>query len=276
MSASGVAQDYKGRALTPTMNLDFDCVYDSSRAENASVREQENEIEAELHAKAEVLDQESYDSYNRRIHSISQDYHAISNQYKIEWQRHCQELATRQRQEARQLEEKWRFARLTELNKQEMEAEERIQSAKLLAACGQWDDAAQLRREAENHKRDEKTPGMKNLDTKYFRFYKQMMRRHECEFQNLYEHLRGLMHILRLKAMSAKSNAGADLRKGQADNSTKICEIAIQSIKTPDVRHRVLQEYSPRKTISANCSPYNAKQKMSRSIATPRPIRAHH
>jgi hypothetical protein len=64
--------------------------------------------------------------------------------------------------------------------------------------------------------------------------------------------------------MTAKSNAGADLRKGQVDNSTKICEIAIHSIKTPDVRHRVLQEYSPRKTSSASSSPYKSKRKASK------------
>ena len=241
--------------LAAIFNLDFERAHQLSRRRyNYNDTEA---IEEQLHyeEQAQLLEQQNFDNYNEEINLISKDYLKAAENYKTVWQHYCMELVEKQREEADQLEKKWRITRKKELNRNCLKAESSLSTARLLALCEQYDEAIDIRNSAQGDNMPlQKSPELKQIDREFAKRYKIMTKRHFSEFQQLHKHLCTLLKTLREKASALKKNAEANLQVENARNATLIIQTIAKDAISPLAKEKVISSFSPRSKKGSSVS----------------------
>lgn len=232
--------------ISAILDLDFERASGISKQKKQVQQDEVADEEAFYQDQADVLSQQNQAKYNQTLEVISQEFHETSNKFKIVWQGYCKDLVARQRQEADELEQKWREARNIEITRMTEAAKARLSTAKVLAMCEQFEKAAELRDTAQQFINNEKTERVKALDRDYTKQYRHMTKRHFLEFQYLHQHLKKHLKILKEKAETQKIDAEATLRTEEVHNASMIMETVARNPRSPIARDNLMKSFSPR------------------------------
>jgi hypothetical protein len=243
-SSADLAQE----ELQAILSLDFEralALFKQKTEGEASTAEAE---EAHYQAEAERLLQENEDAYNAQLERISKAFLDESGTYKDIWQRLSQSLVLRQREEAGDLEEKWRKARNIERRRKDETANVQLETARVLAMCQKFEEAIETRNAAQALKADDQTPELQAIDSDFSTRYRALIARHETEFQDLFQHLNSLIQALKDRAQGQRTVANAQLKTQNAANARMIIESVSRHAVSTVARDKVIQAFSPRTT----------------------------
>lgn len=198
---------------------------------------------------AEKLKQNSIIEYEREIDSITQAYLEETDAILQEGKDTCLQMVEDQREEFSRLEKEWRAARASQIESETESYRTRIATAKVLASYNCMDSAKKIKNSIQEQTAD-RSDELKEIDRLYMMQFKMMLKRHERDFTLLHD---------RVKARVASSKREAELQKLKADsdketNDSQIPIVIMTSVslqaKHEETKKRIMQEFSPRKTVS--------------------------
>lgn len=232
------------------LNLDFERAFVVSQRnmqiQTAKLYEESENEHAYYQNQSEMLTQQIFEEYNTELTDIRQTYLDNAEYYKTVWQDYCKKLVQKQRDEAALLETKWREARNHIIRNTKETMNTKLATARLLAMCKLFDDAIEVREEAQTIGDKKKSPEIRKIDREFAKQYKNMTSRHYAEFQYLYQHLRSLMSTLRTKADTMRKTAEANLEVEKARNNAIIIKTVAEDNVSRTAKERIFQDFSPR------------------------------
>lgn len=274
MSFEEELAEIEQKEVSAILDLDFERALDISKQRKQTQQDEADDEEAFYQEQAEILSQKNQAIYNQKLESISQEFLENSNKFKQLWQGYCNALAERQRDEAHELEQKWRQARSVEIQRTTEAAKARLSTARVLAMCQQFEKAVEVRDSAQSLIDNEKTDRVKSLDRDYTQQYRQMTKRHFQEFQYLYEQLKKLLKTLKEKAETQKIDAEATLRTEEVHNTSMIMETVSRNPVSPATRENLMKTFSPRgKQQQSSTRPRSMFSNRSRSSGRSTPMK---
>jgi hypothetical protein len=119
-------------------------------------------------------------------------------------------------------------------------------TARVLAMCEQFDKAIETRKKAQSRLADQETPELREIDTRYAKRYREMIARHEKEFDHLFKYLNSVIRALKDKAEGERAEAQAELQSQDAFRTGIVIETVVEKEEDPRTRDRVIQALSPR------------------------------
>ncbi|OHS96063.1 hypothetical protein TRFO_37814 [Tritrichomonas foetus] len=239
------APEYE-QELTAIYNLDFERALELSKKRYQYDDTECFEEQIHYEEQAQILAQQNFDDYNQEINLISKEFLNNAENFKTRWKNYCQNLVEKHRQEAEQLEKKWRQTRKKEINRNCLTSETSLETARLLALCEHYNEAINLRDSAKSKTTSKKTPEIKLIDREFTKRYQLMIKRHYNEFQLLHRNLRSLLKSLRERAEALKKKAEANFQVENARNTTLIIQAVAKDSINPVAKEKVISSFSPR------------------------------
>ena len=264
--------------LNAILALDFERALELSRQKCQDLTDQAADEEEHYREQAVLLSQQNYEAYNEKLNEIREEYQQTAEKHKAVWQGYCRTLVKKQREEADELEMRWRDARAEEMRRTTEVANARLSTARILAMCNQFENAIEVRDSAQRLIDSEKTSRVRQIDIDFAKRYRKMTARHFSEFQYLHKHLTSLMDTMREKVKAQKLTAEADLMMEEARNASLIIQTVSKEALSPVAKENVIRAFSPRgQKRSGSRSHYSMSRSSARTSGRVTPtVHTHH